>query len=77
MESKITGSIRQLEEIRSGAPASGAKWPFADSELYLGACGVDAFASAGFQQVGRAGRRRRVMRLVLSDSAHQEGASRM
>jgi hypothetical protein len=38
---------------------------------------VDAFASAGFQEVGRAGQRRHVMPLVLSDSAHQEGASRM
>jgi GNAT superfamily N-acetyltransferase len=46
----------------------------ADSPSYRFMGFVDAFASAGFQEVGRAGQRRHVMRLILSDPAHQEGA---
>ena len=46
----------------------------ADSPSYRFMGFVDTFASAGFQEVGRAGQRRHVMRLILSDPAHQEGA---
>ncbi|HXL31928.1 MAG TPA: GNAT family N-acetyltransferase [Bradyrhizobium sp.] len=41
----------------------------ADSPSYRFMGFVDAFASAGFQEVGRAGQRRHVMRLILSDPA--------
>jgi len=41
----------------------------ADSPSYRFMGFVDAFASAGFREVGRAGQRRHVMRLILSDPA--------
>jgi GNAT superfamily N-acetyltransferase len=48
----------------------------ADSPSYRFMGFVDAFASAGFQKIGRAGQRRHVMRLALSDLAQPKRAQR-